>query len=65
MTLLKFDEIAKALGVVMKKRNTIVEAWPTALKLKPTDSGAQEEFKLLLASDFSGLERNVEWNMVG
>jgi hypothetical protein len=61
MVLQRFDTIARALGVILKKTNTIVEPWPTALKLQPTQIGAQEEFELLLASNFSGLERYVEW----
>ncbi|KAF2714991.1 hypothetical protein K504DRAFT_395900 [Pleomassaria siparia CBS 279.74] len=61
MALQEFDTISTALGVTMKKTNTVIEPWPTALKLRPAQKGAQEEFDLLLASNFSGLERYVEW----
>jgi hypothetical protein len=61
MLLQRFDAISTAHGVIMKRKNTIVEPWPNALKLRPTQKGAQEEFKLLLASNLSGLERYVEW----
>jgi hypothetical protein len=65
MAQLNFDAIAKSIGVARKKHHIILEAWPTALKLKPTQIGAQEESKPLLASSYTGLERNVEWKMVG
>jgi hypothetical protein len=61
MALQKFDTISKAAGVIMKKTNTVIEPWRTALKLQSTRKGAQEEFKLLLASHFTDLERYVEW----
>jgi len=31
------------------------------LKLQPGQEGAQEEFELIQASNWSGLERYVEW----
>ncbi|KAF2644956.1 hypothetical protein P280DRAFT_504434 [Massarina eburnea CBS 473.64] len=61
MALDRFDMISTALGVDMKKTNTIIEPWPMALKLKLPQKGAQEEFEFLLASNHTGWERYVEW----
>lgn len=47
--------------MAMKGHNTIVDPWPTRLKLYPGQPGAQEEFDNALASPFSGVERYVEW----
>ena len=52
-----FEEAAKAAGLKMKSKNTIVEAWPMRLKSNAT----QDEFELLLASGHTGTERYVEW----
>jgi hypothetical protein len=60
MKLHQFDEISHNLRVVMKT-NTVTEPWPTQLKLKPGQNGAQEEFDVLLGSSLSGLEHYVEW----
>ena len=45
----------------MRKRNTVVEAWPMRLKKKPKEKGADEEFQTLMASCCTGAERYVEW----
>lgn len=50
---------------VIIEENSIVEPWPMQLKLRPGQSGSQEEFDLLLRSPFSGLERYVEWRRKG
>ncbi|KAF3070952.1 hypothetical protein GL218_00779 [Daldinia childiae] len=52
-----FGDIEKDLHVVMKEQNTIGDAWPTALKLRPGQPGAQEEFNDALASSCTGVER--------
>jgi len=57
----QFNTIAAASGVHMKKLNTIIGKWPTALKRRLGEKDAQEEFERLLASNFTGLERYVEW----
>ncbi|KAJ5150509.1 uncharacterized protein N7500_010698 [Penicillium coprophilum] len=57
----KFTRVAADLKVDFKKRNTIVEEWPTQLKLQLKQKGAVEEFRTLLGSNFSGLEHYVEW----
>jgi hypothetical protein len=57
----KFKKLEQKACVTMKKKPTVIESWPTALKLRPGQNGAQEEFDLLLASNFTGLERYVEW----
>jgi hypothetical protein len=61
MALQEFDKVSVSLGVAQKKTHTVVQPWPTALKIQPMQEGAREEFKLLLASNYSGLERYVEW----
>jgi hypothetical protein len=57
----KFKKLEQKAWVTMKKKPTVIESWPTALKPLPGQNGAQEEFDLLLASNFTGLERYVEW----
>jgi hypothetical protein len=61
MLLHGFEEISADLGVEMKSINTIAERWPTQLKLQPGQTGAEEEFRLLLGSGFTRIERYVEW----
>ncbi|OQE36198.1 hypothetical protein PENCOP_c012G06427 [Penicillium coprophilum] len=56
-----FTRVAADLKVDFKSRNTIVEEWPTQLKLQVKQKGGVEEFNTLLGSDFSGLEHYVEW----
>jgi hypothetical protein len=56
-----FREAAKDARLSMKGKNTIIEPWPSKLKLCPGQMGAQEEFELLLASNSSGVKRYVEW----
>ena len=60
----QFQQAAKGAGMVVKEENTIIEPWPTRLKLQPKQAGAQEEFNLMLASNFTGVERYVEWKKV-
>ncbi|KAK4207107.1 hypothetical protein QBC37DRAFT_456544 [Rhypophila decipiens] len=60
-----FDGLSTKLGVSEKECNTIVEKWPTRLKLRHGQDGAQEEFMVLLGSNFSGTERYVEWKRTG
>ena len=60
-----FEQISADLGVEMKKSNTIVEKWPTQLKLKVGQKGAEEEFRLNLGSSFTNIERYIEWRRVG
>ena len=59
----KFDEIQRAVGLVMKKKHTIVGKWPMKLRYSSPspDAVAQKEFDLLQASGHSGSERYVEW----
>lgn len=59
-----FEDIEKDLHAAMKEQNTIGDAWPTALKLRPGQPGAQEEFDDALASSCTGVERYVEWKRV-
>jgi len=61
MVLYDFEEISGDLGVEMKHINTVTERWPTQLKLQLGQTGAEEEFRLLLGSGFTNIERYVEW----
>jgi hypothetical protein len=54
-------EMALLAGAKMKETNTIVEKWPAALRLRPGQPGAQEEFDTLMSSSLTGCERYVEW----
>lgn len=62
MELQKFETAASEAGLIMKKKNTVVEPWPLRLTLRPKDVGAQEEFDLFLSSCSSGVEHYVEWS---
>lgn len=57
----KFKDIEQHFGVVAKEGHTIIDKWPLRLKKRPTEEGAKEEFRLLLASAHTGAERYVEW----
>jgi len=59
-----FTQMSAELGLEMKKDNTIVDKWPTQLKLKLGQQGAEEEFRLLLGSGCANIERYVEWKRV-
>ncbi|KAI1106751.1 hypothetical protein F4804DRAFT_329946 [Jackrogersella minutella] len=61
MGIIKFDQIGTAFDVAMKAKNTIGDPWPTRLKLRMGQPGAQEEFDGILGSCWTGLERYVEW----
>lgn len=52
------------LGTGVKVDHTIVERWPTALKLKPGQQGWEEEFATALASCAVCSQRYVEWKSV-
>lgn len=45
----------------MKKHNTVIEKWPSTLKLKPGQAGAEEEVAMMMATDYNHCERYVEW----
>src|SRR5277367_2629535 len=59
-----FEQISIDLSVEMKTVNTVVEKWPTQLKLQLGQKGAEEEFRLKLGSGFTNIERYVEWRRV-
>lgn len=58
MVFSEFEQISADLGVEMKRSNTIVEKWPTQLKLKVGQKGAEEEFRLNLGSSFTNIARH-------
>jgi hypothetical protein len=64
MVLHGFKQISADLKVEMKKVNTIIDKWPTRLKLRPGEKGDKEAFLALLGSTFIGTERYVEWRRV-
>ncbi|KFY46659.1 hypothetical protein V495_02325 [Pseudogymnoascus sp. VKM F-4514 (FW-929)] len=64
MVLHGFRQISAELKVEVKKVNTIIDKWPTRLKLRPGEKGDKEEFLALLGSTFIGTERFVEWRRV-
>lgn len=59
-----FASLAGRLGMDLETKNSIVEPWPTRLKLKQDGTWSQHEFNAILGSDFSCLERYVEWRMI-
>ena len=61
MEMVGFDKVGDAAGMEMLKTNTIVEAWPTRLKKRAGEEGAQRAFDLVLGSETIGCERYVEW----
>jgi hypothetical protein len=61
MELYNFKQICVDLGLEMKRRNTIVDMWPTQLKLPEGHEGAVEEFRAKLGSGVTNVERYVEW----
>jgi hypothetical protein len=60
MMFCNFEEISADLCLEMKKSNTVVEKWPTRLKLQLRQKGAEEEFRLKFGSGFTCVERYVE-----
>jgi hypothetical protein len=53
--------IMQVAGVRVKSRNSIVDKWPSRLKLRPKQPGAQEEFDAAVASKLNGTEVYLEW----
>ncbi|KJX98201.1 hypothetical protein TI39_contig428g00014 [Zymoseptoria brevis] len=58
-------DLAPPYGFTIKQQHTIVEKWPGRLKLKPGQPGAQEEFKIMQASEHGHEVCYVEWKMRG
>jgi hypothetical protein len=61
----EFDRLTQHSGMVMKKQHTIVERWPTRLKLTPGQHGADTELDVALRVESSYTERYVEWKRAG
>ncbi|KAK7987452.1 hypothetical protein PG989_007767 [Apiospora arundinis] len=57
----EFDDFAALLGAAMKPKQTIIEKWPYRLKLRPGQTGAQEEFDSLITKGVTSKECYVEW----
>lgn len=57
----EFSMLAHIAGMKTKDRHTIIEKWPTRLKLKPGQPGADNELAIALASHHAHTERYVEW----
>ena len=64
MAIHEFKRLSDALNVSIKLRNSICDPWPTRSKLGRNQAGSQEEFDVLLGSNFSGLEHYTEWKRV-
>ena len=64
MVFCNFEQISADLCVEIKKSNTVIEKWPTQLKLQLGQKGAEEEFRLNLGSSFMNIECYVEWRRV-
>lgn len=64
MKQLDFEGVARTAIAEMKSRNSIVEKWPLRVKRKPGQAGAEDEFRTVLASDHTGIERYVEWKRI-
>jgi hypothetical protein len=56
-----FEWLAHRNKLRVKKKNTIIQKWPLALKLKKGDAGFDEEFNMLFGSGNWGSEVYVEW----
>lgn len=54
-------ELSTALGLVMKERHTIIEAWPFRVKDTAYSEEAKRNFEFLYRSGLVGWERYVEW----
>ncbi|KAK1752011.1 hypothetical protein QBC47DRAFT_424948 [Echria macrotheca] len=63
--LAKFDlgQLAAETGLEMKENNTIVKPWPMRLSTGPVTVEKRKEFRALLASHHTGMERYVEWQV--
>jgi len=59
-----FEGMQPRFGLTVKAEHSVIEKWPTRLKLSLPQPGAQEEFDVLLASGHGGNERYVEWSRV-
>ncbi|KAJ5742608.1 uncharacterized protein N7511_011340 [Penicillium nucicola] len=57
----RFDRISADLQVAMKDLHTVVETWPTKPILERGQQGSQDEFNILLGSNYTCVERFVEW----
>jgi hypothetical protein len=54
-------ELSTALGLVMKEKHTIIEAWPFRMKETAYSVAAKRNFEFLYRSGLVGWERYVEW----
>lgn len=61
---LEFDEFPKYMKVGIKAEHTIIEKWPSRLKLKPGQAGVQEEFDRMMGAGVTGKEFYLEWKRV-
>lgn len=56
-----FAGVERRAGAKIKEDNDLVEKWRLRVKRKPGQEGAEEEFRMVLASSHTGCERYVEW----
>ncbi|KAF2277188.1 uncharacterized protein EI97DRAFT_449912 [Westerdykella ornata] len=64
MEIHRFKEAEKLFGLKMKEPHTIIEPWPTRLKLRHGERGWEDEFKIRHSSAHFGCERYVEWKRI-
>lgn len=57
----QFDKLAQVTGMRIKDHHTVIEKWPTRLKLTPGQYGADEDLATALAAGYNYMERYVEW----
>ncbi|TKA78671.1 hypothetical protein B0A55_04508 [Friedmanniomyces simplex] len=60
----RFDLFPAFLQMTVKESHTIIEKWPLRIKMLPGEEGAKEEFKTLLSSSHTGIERYVKWRIM-
>ncbi|KAI0379388.1 hypothetical protein F5Y04DRAFT_290284 [Hypomontagnella monticulosa] len=58
-----FTRTALAAGLQMKRTHTIIDPWPMRFSGGSATPEVQDEFALLVSSDFTGQERYVEWRI--
>ncbi|KAK1622699.1 hypothetical protein BDP81DRAFT_411093 [Colletotrichum phormii] len=61
---LMFSQSAQLVRAMIKENHTVIEKWPFRLKLRPRQTGAQEEFDRLLGGGVLSKERYVEWKRI-
>ncbi|USW53875.1 hypothetical protein Slin15195_G071940 [Septoria linicola] len=56
-----FRKVERLTSMRIKQQHTVIEEWPTRLKLKYWQPGAQQEFDQAFGGAHKGMERYLEW----